>query len=423
MPIGYLYKEDLDEEFIKEKLSIFYKNKTRKNRISIIKIEKDTERCLHIISSILYTLYSKKRKGKNIPYTEYVPLYSQILKTILGTSYKSLLDFLLSEEIIETRLNDDGNQSYQAGYISKVYRINRKYTKSKTSHKQYKFLTEAIEKAQLKNYNDLSPIHKHLYSFLKDLYFENGYNWQKRHLPNIEMFKCQNGNTNYKVDKSGRSYHKLTNMFSFSRHFLKYNDENLVSIDCANSQPLLLYNFYERENNVNDDAIKYRDLVISGNFYEYLLKKYSEKYKKNYIRKEFKELVYTYILFNHRKFNKDILKIFKEEFPSIYMTISLNQRFKDDLSSKLRYEESELWINKIANNIYKYNKEIPIFVLHDSIFTTQKYYKEVYKIIKDTFSNELGYIPKLHKKFYGKDSKDFMNDSIEYDKERIKLKQ
>ena len=429
----YLTKDVIDTPVLKERLLLWYK----KNKIKYTdkKLNSDAERAQFVVSSILYSLYAKKRPDKitMVPYDHYVKLYSKILHNVIGNNYKVILEFLKDSNIIEIKENMDGKETYRSGVYSKEYRISSNIAKGLTIYRDYQYINKAINKSIEKHFSGIDDIHLHLSEFFKDLHLIDGYNWQERHKPLITYFQSQKNTSYYKVDKSGRSYHKLTNLFSFGRHFLRYKGEPLVSIDCANSQPLLLYNIY-KENNIliTGDAIEYRDMVISGNFYEYLQDTYIKRSNKQPIeRSEFKELIYTYILFSEPMYNHKILEIFKDLFPSITDSIKIIKKtkrreisdrggnIKDTLSFELRKAESELWINKVAVKIKNYDKNIPIFVLHDSIFTTHKHYDIVLKLIEEVMIDEFGTLPKLHKTFYGnKRSQQYSTDASKYELKR-----
>jgi hypothetical protein len=418
----YISKSGLSKGLLKNKLIDYYKryNITYKNKpLPSVKIEKDVEKCLWVISAILYRqlVYKKDDENRTL-YGEYIPLYSKILQSALGNQYNTIINFLLEDKIIETKYNNNGNPTYEVGNTSRLFRLNLEYARAQTFFDEYVHLKDRIKKAIEKEYLKLNDIHKHLYSFLDDLYISDMYNWQKKHEPLVVMFESQNKASRYKVDKSGRSYHKLTNMFSFARHYIRYKGEHLVSIDCANSQPLLLYYLYDSERREQpQDLLNYKELVLKGQFYEHLQVVYNKMYPlKQKDRKEIKVETYKRILFNPKQNkNHPLLKAFAMEFPTVYQIILENQKHKDDLSGKLRYVESKLWIDGIATKIMKHNPKIPIFILHDSVFTIKKHHEEVLQIVKNTFNEQLGKEPLLHVTFYGWKTKQFDKDKKKYE--------
>lgn len=416
-----MYKRGLDFAVMRDKLSKYYESIGKV--ASRKKLNHDTESAFFVVSSLLYNIYVYKRDcDNNKLYQEWIPLYSRILKKVIGNDYRLILDFLLNEGIIESRLNENGNESYlnaESGF-SKQYRFTQRWRDKKTLVENYKHLT-SLDDAYEAAYNSLDEDQKKLSDFADHLQFLDIFDWNKKHTTLVHTFKKINGQR-YKVDVSGRHYYKLTNMFEFARHFITYKGQTLCSIDCANSQPLLLWDLYNSEEYIHksgngEDADRYKDITLNGTFYEEVKRIVSQDKKREMDAKETKKFVFTNIFFStkrERMLRNPNMKLFIKEFPSISNTILAYKRKKDDLSFELRKRESDLWYGKIVYRILRELPGVPVFLLHDSVFTTVEHKKEVFDIVKDVFQKKFGTLPKFHIKDYGQNTREYQRDVKRY---------
>jgi len=407
----YITKESLDFNEIKELLAVYYKDGGFK--VTEKKLNHDAESALFIISSILFSVLVYKRdESKRAKYKEYIHLYANSLKKIIGADYKLILTFLVEADLIKVRYGNNGTETYISGYKSKSYAINKLKIHGETIFGYYQYINKSLERYK-KGIPKKTDVYEHLHSFVKKLKISD-FSVKEEHCPLMKMFLTQDKESYMHVDKSGRNYNKMTNMFSYARHFMTYNGQPLVNIDCSNSQPFLLYFLYKRTNDDTEDSLKYLDVVKRGQLYEELKVDYEKIKGKIFTRKEVKETVYCYILFNHKKYKHPIRDVFKNKFPSIDAVINENQRYKDDLSFQLRKIESNIWIHSIAQRIMEDHPEIPIFILHDSILTTRQNTEKVHGYVQEAFIQILGFIPDLKVTFYGRDTEDFVKDTAEY---------
>lgn len=416
-----MYKRGLDFAVMRDKLSRYY-GSIGKN-YSAGKLNHDTESAFFVISSLLYNIYVYKRDcDNNKLYQEWIPLYSRVLKKAIGNNYRIILDFLINEGIIEPRLNEIGGETYlnaEQGY-SKKYRFTKYWHDKKTLTAPYKYLT-SLDAAYESAYNELDENQKKLSDFADHLQLLDVFDWSKKHATQIHTFKKINGQR-YKIDASGRHYYKLTNIFEFARHFITYKGQHLCSIDCANSQPLLLWKLYKSEEYIHKvgngtDADNYKEIVLNGTFYEAVKNIVDKDDARKMDSKKIKKFVFTNIFFSTKKermLRNPNMKLFVNRFPSISNTILAYKRKKDDLSFELRKLESDLWYGKIVRRILKELPGVPVFLLHDSVFTTVENKKAVFDIVKEEFTKEFGTLPKFHINHYGQNSQDYRKDVTKY---------
>lgn len=224
--------------------------------------------------------------------------------------------------------------------------------------------------------------------------------------------------------RTGRLYTNITNLYKHLRPFLRYQGQELVQVDIANSQPFF-FNFLlpemwphkgiETDNNNDNmrgkrekkkkrrisatpdysDIESYRARTQSGKFYDHLLAELNRSKGTNYTREEFKPTAFGKIFFCKREsnFHYKESKIFKEIYPNVFKVI-LREKLHDhrELALKLQRAEAEIMIEKIAIPLAE---EIPIFTIHDSIMTTPQHLARVTKFIQKTFAEELGIVPTL----------------------------
>lgn len=244
----------------------------------------------------------------------------------------------------------------------------------------------------------------------------------------------------FKVDTSGHRFHSvLTNMNSGLRKFLTFNEKTLVSFDIKNSQPyfstaLLEKNFWEKEilepkfkplflkmltNNkhitpsimlsIIDEILSgkdiqlYKDLVRSGEFYDYFQAEYNTYYGEHLTRGEIKEQMFTNF-FSSNRFNHKIEAkgriVFKKLFPSVNRLFCLiKAKENNTLALLLQRIESKYVLDGVCETA-TYMSKMPLFTIHDSIITTEEYANDLEKIIINVLRIGLGEAPTLKKEIW-----------------------
>ena len=160
-------------------------------------------------------------------------------------------------------------------------------------------------------------------------------------------------------------------------------------LDIKNSQPLFLCKLIEDSQTawVNKDEFQFfKQLVTTGNFYQYLMQITGQK-DRNLV----KELTYK-VLFGHNRSNSKSDKIFETIFPTIHNFIKLYKKEFGNhkvLAHELQRQESNLIYNKIIKKIMLIYPDIKIITVHDSLIFPVKWKTEVSDIFYHELNNEL----------------------------------
>ena len=251
----------------------------------------------------------------------------------------------------------------------------------------------------------------------------------------IPAFKIKNKQFDLTIDRtSGRLHSPLTQLKKELRPYLRYNGEKLVSIDIKNSQPYLSTVLFNRKyfnlnkmgvrlklynNSVNykkspiafhyvsqkvppEDVGVYISQVTKGNFYEEFAEQLVEKGLLSADiadkRKEAKNITFTsFFSPNRLKQHVEEIKLFEEIYPNVYKNFAFVKKGKhhNTLACVLQNLEAEIILEDICKKIaFKY-PEAPIFTIHDSIVTTNKYLQAIKQIMEEVLIERVGYPPVL----------------------------
>jgi ribosomal protein S17 len=103
---------------------------------------------------------------------------------------------------------------------------------------------------------------------------------------------------------NGRLDSNLTSLPSFLRPFIISN-EPLMNIDIKNSQPYFLYTLIQNKTEIDKEELsKYKDLVIEGTIYEFLVKKYKIYTGIERTRNQMKEMLFKVYYSKNSSFEK-----------------------------------------------------------------------------------------------------------------------
>jgi hypothetical protein len=254
-------------------------------------------------------------------------------------------------------------------------------------------------------------------------------------------------------DNIYRLHSPLTNMRSDIRNFLTYDNEPLISIDIKNCQPylsilLLSKNFWKKKDFINNikssqdilfskpcilhirkyynrhlkphiyrfsnimleevsqttdmkDVAEFKNLVVKGQLYEHFqsLINQNNHGNTNYSRSEIKKIIFQVFFTDNRFIGQKAAepkRIFRKAFPNVYKVFStLKRSEKRNLSNMLQRLESFLVIDVICKKISVEYPDAPMFTIHDSIATTDKYHSEVKRIMHEVLEHIVGYPPSL----------------------------
>lgn len=341
------------------------------------KFEKDF--CAELIST-LYTIpvFNKDLRDEIERAGGFTPLSSEILYS-KNKEYRKYLNLFIDSGVLEC------NNSYStASHKCKGYRLSekyrnqpyQKYTNCKFGTKEYENSTlfsaqgndcYPVSTTAIKLINTVSKlrVNYEYQTTLKKQLEEGKITYQSYNCTGISLDMIYNQTFFAKQDRYGRIHTNLTNLNSKFRNYLTTDQgDQLVSIDIKNSQPffttlLLKSSFWSGNSSSSDDLITiediktktsstlqqsehiqplimftksvednddiklYRELVLDGFIYEFLLEKFREAGIKCYDRATAKGTVFK-ILFSENyqlKQSKDAA-VFKSIFPSVYQIFS-----------------------------------------------------------------------------------------------------
>lgn len=279
----------------------------------------------------------------------------------------------------------------------------------------------------------------------------------KYNIRKISVDKISNREYTLSIDRtSGRFHSPLTRLKTEVRPCLSYAREKLVSLDLKNSQPFLsltlldidLYernkmqdilsiyngrykNITERNESViksqstimledyirqatsSPEALDYKNSVLQGTIYEdfalltgkygfYIEEGMSQAYIDSYNPRKSGKMALFGILFspNNSPFSKkkDDLGYFFNYYGSVYNVFRLakqGKRTHNALACSLQYLEAQLILHGVCKIVAENNPDIPLFTIHDSIITTEKYVPYVHQVMRDVIKDAVGSEPMI----------------------------
>jgi hypothetical protein len=162
----------------------------------------------------------------------------------------------------------------------------------------------------------------------------------------------------------------------------------------------------------NEDVTTYRNVVLEGTLYEYLLRKYIEKTGKTDMdRARMKKVMFT-ILFSENErepLRKESVKdrkireqrefakgLFKQCFPTV---MRLFEQIKQEnhrlLPCLLQAIEAHILLTKVCGRLKREKPAMPLFTIHDSVSSTEGCKEDLLKVIRQECVRLTGYEPRL----------------------------
>lgn len=379
--------KDYSYQFLPKSLS--YLSKSEKIKFNTFNLK--TSYLIDIMHNLLLKFYFTKNNS--------IELASKILKKKYGQYYSHYMNYLIQNEYIFLI------KDYFKGEHSKTYSISSKIINSEISRYQNynKFLLRKINNKVFQNtssnklitsaikdklIDDLYHVDINIeksYKFIESLKKDNidSYNKNKFSIDSID-----NKNIFYHFDNYGRVHTNFTILKGFIRkNYLLIDNEPVCEIDISNSQPLFLSNLikYSDTKWVDKDEYElFRELVVNGCYYDYLIDNLSLK-----DRKSAKDLTYK-VFFGQNRNNSKSDKMFIKLFPTIHNYIVLYKKDFHDyriLAQHLQRFESDIIFNKIVSKIMILNPSIRIITIHDSLIVQERWREAVSKIFYDEISN------------------------------------
>lgn len=220
-----------------------------------------------------------------------------------------------------------------------------------------------------------------------------------------------------------------------------YDEQPLVGIDIANSQPYLLcllFNpiFWEKDSNTTlnigtlptniqslfsqEHFVEIRDYVSSltaealqeykqiaseGRVYDHIMSLINSRRNTTLDKKNVKTMMLIVFFSKNRYYHQQgatLKRLFDNTYPEIYSLIALAKRDNHAaLACLLQSIESEIILHRCCKRIWKEsNHQVPVFTIHDSIATTTEHVEWVKGIMQEELTNAIG-IPQLSRKSNG----------------------
>lgn len=380
-------------QFVPEK----FEKLTKKRKIRFNGINLKTDLLINLMNEFIMKYFSSKQD--EIDREIKMNVWSIILKRKYGAFYNYYVDYLIENNFI--LLESD----YYRNKKSRTYKLN---LDSILNLKRVKITDKVLLKKHTKEYletsfltNNNSPIDFNVRKKLvDDLYdvdieytnaiqyinscYENkdlSYNKYQKNKIMIESLGIKH--IYFKFDEYGRMHTNYTVLKKEVRkNFIKWKGEEMCEDDLTNSQPLflavLMKNTLPLSKLFNPEFNNYFDAVKNGLLYEVFMERYNIQ-----DRGEMKNMMYR-VLFGSNNDKHKYNVMFRKVFPNVYQFIKdYKAEHKDyrTLSHALQNLESKFIFNTVIKHVMeKYDYNIPIITIHDSLFYPVRYKKEVYEI-------------------------------------------
>lgn len=399
----------------------------------------DIDTAMFLLSQIQFGTFNKE----SIDEQGWVSLCSNILRKTIGKNYSKYLQIFYLNDLIEKQ-----NYCTECKKCSK-YRITEEYDSGKL--KKHQILNWiCIRRISKSNRVMASAIKKypHLWKWFNcpklTLDIPNAIKELKalklsRKKIKKNYLSITNFNSNRKWfirhAKDKRLHTNLTNMKSEIRKHLRYKGKKMVNIDIKNSQIFFLMVIVEKIFNQTPvpnitytmshlfslplniwEIRKLKNLVLSGQFYPELGKKLIKEktlhgvYEKRKFSKKFNSKISDFyddpkklmkettfeVLFSKNCNKSPEKEWFEKEFPSIMRLIKkIKEKNHTRLALILQNLEAHVILDIATKRIHQFNKDIPIFTVHDSIMTTEENTEDVKRILIESVNSFTGYTPSI----------------------------
>jgi hypothetical protein len=149
--------------------------------------------------------------------------------------------------------------------------------------------------------------------------------------------------------------------------------------------------------------VEFQEIPFKNDFYKYVISKgitnplVDDEFLK--MRKEFKDKM-MYILFSdkkgYRKFD-DQIKIFSKAFRGVNKWLELSHEAigKREFALVMQRCESWLLINNVCRQFLNHQSDIPLFTIHDGLFSYKEYTQDIANLIITTCREFIGVEPGL----------------------------
>lgn len=370
-------------------------------------------RVLYVISTILMIRWCHKEdyrtKGCG------VPLYSPLLKSVLGNQYHAIIELAERLALIENC------GSYVVDRISKRFRLCERHWSSRirqlwipVESPNRPFL-QRIKKSRVQVHPDhgssgeiQDPVLTLIEKNLKRLDFSDmsavdealiqRYGSKRDAIDSQRHFldSIQAHDTYFKEGRFGRVYTTFGSLIRQARPSLRLHGKPLVSVDVSGSHPFLLNCWYP--NSASKEARFHRELVTEGRFYEEIIRLMESQPPRDVFKKAFMMFLNGHSL-HWGDVHREIASIHKRLFPELHQLItdvkqgSLKSGNYKRVSHRLMTDESELIVRGCGEALIAIDPDFPFITLHDAIYTTPDRVVTVLNVLRSVSVERFGFPP------------------------------
>lgn len=363
----------------------------------------------HYLYIVSY-LYNAPHLDRRFTAEDFIPVNTEVMRSIISKQETTaILNNLISLGVIEK------NSSYIVGKKSIGYKITPSF---KAKMRAIPVKDEALKIKYMNRKEQLSSklkkedrgyqivnywLHELRIDHTRAKKYNNNHNIADAglHGSNVSMIELLQKQEFFSVvDTTSKRFHNnLTNLSTKMRKFLSINDQPLWQVDIANSQPLFLYLVLKDRNISQDEMNKYRDSVVSGQFYESLAAAMNSSLDLTDFdqRKEFKKKIFGGVLFDRNRSKLSKYEItFKAEYPEIFETIrGMKAGGYKQVAIALQKAESKFIFEAVKSIDNEFKGQAPILTIHDSICSTEDYIYMIEQIMQNKFETEFDVSPSL----------------------------
>lgn len=356
--------------------------------------EKSIQRVINQGVRLWCYIYEKQRIQSSLsarPFDYYVNIYSIELRDkfrtaiaeftpVLKFSYTYFTDILEKYGFIEK------NNSYSNIYhYTKSYRVCIDKLENYTYYNQPRIYRNEMD--WIREYSAHKLLIQNHYRSIIDVegaiaYIKSlkGFGYKDKIVDDIRIFRwlrevynIQQKQFWFGVSDSGRFYSTYTNLPSFIRKFIKFDDDEMATLDLRNAQPLFLSHL------INHTQMK--ESCSQGVFYDKLVEK-----TPNIPRQKMKEMIYRLILFNENPIKKEhaFARLVDSVYPNLIDKIN-DCKKNNKLWLELQKIESSIFIDGVKSIDY------PYLTIHDGLSVPKKYLQQT-KTLLEKIIKEKGYI-------------------------------
>ena len=386
--------------------------------------EKQKIKLSKTLIKLWFYIYQKQRSDDSIVNLKgYTNINSKDLNTLFNIKisevrlkYTSLFKMLQDVGLASICLNKEGKETYSPGSFSKAYRISTEFINNDYQEVEIDF-EKLVNGLHNKSYwLDKYPTHnkqiEDLYNIEVDL---SGYiKWLKNNIgeelkPKMttygietiilteekaydfinDVLKVNYKNIWVKVSNEGRFYNSVTNLSFTTIPFIRIKRKEIIEIDIANCQPLILSKLINNK--------QYKEDCENGVFYDKLSKEINKTknedilLSKNELKKqrdEAKLLSYKYIFFSNNKSKSG--KIYETMVNLYGDVIHQINTLKEtmEIAKEMQKIESSIFVDKIGI------MNLDMMIRHDSVWVAREDY-EMMKLVVIKEFNKIGLNPTI----------------------------